>query len=231
MYIEMICCAMIFVSDFDGFHGPSGTVTVNVTTGDQADVAIQCPVRDGNPPPQIRWVDGSGRTLTENKANNRLRFLDNGHYLLMRELTNAQVNTNYQCEVTNARLQEVIRSSTTFDLVPNLGANKFMIYKELMNRTILVGETVEMSYVVGAGSGVDPFGLIGTCRRSGSTLSTPILLPVTGGVTSVSIPDTSSNEKIPKAANSVTFEVSCTFAAGTNPFIKSHATITVQGRC
>ena len=227
---------MIFVSDFDGFHGPSGTVTVNVTTGDQADVAIQCPVRDANPPPQIRWVDGSGRTLTENKANNQLRFLDNGHYLLMRELTTAQVNTNYQCEVTNARLQEVIRSPTTFDLVPNLGANKFMIYKELMNRTILVGETVEMSYVVGAGSGVDPFGLIGNCRRSGSTLSTPILLPVTGGVTSVSIPDTSSNEKIPATANSVTFQVSCTLIARNHPennvlYIASQTTITVQGRC
>ena len=220
----------IYVSDFDGFHGPSGTVTVNVTTGDQADVAIECPVRDANPRPQIRWL-GNGITLTENKANNRLRFLDNGHYLLIRELTTAQVNTNYQCEVTNARLQEVIRSPTTYDLVPNLGANNFMIYKKLINRTVLVGDTVEMSYVVGASSGVNPFGIIGNCRRSGSTLSTPILLPVTGGVTSVSIPDTSSNEKIPKAANSVTFEVSCTFAAGTNPFIKSHATITVQGRC
>ena len=221
----------MFVSDFDGFDSRGGRVTINVTTGGQADVAITCPVRGANPPPQIRWVDGSGRTLTEDTTNNRLRFLDNGRYLLIRELTTAQVNTDYHCEVINAHFDEVIRSTTTFDLVADLGTNNFMIYKKLMNKTILVGETVEMSYIAGAGSGVNPFGLIGNCQRSGSTLSTPIQLPVTGGVTSTSIPDTSNNEQIPTTANSVTFQVRCTLAAGTNPFIPSQATITVQGRC
>ena len=224
-------CVVLTVSDFDGFHGPSGTVTVNVTTGSAADVALECRVRDANPPPQIRWVDGSGVTLTENKANNMLRFLDNGRYLLIRQLTTAQVNTNYQCEVTNARLHETVRSPTIYDLVPNLGANNFKIYKRLINRTILVGGTVELSYIAGAGTGVNPFGLIANCQRSGSIPNGRILLPATGGVTSVSIPDTSRNEKIPKAANSVTFEVSCNLAAGNGPLIQSQATITVQGRC
>ena len=227
MYIEMICCAMIFVSDFDGFHGPSGTVTVNVTTGDQADVAIQCPVRDGNPPPQIRWVDGSGRTLTENKANNRLRFLDNGHYLLMRELTNAQVNTNYQCEVTNARLHETVRNNIMYDLVPTLGANETLIYKGLINRTILSGTTIEYSFIATAGRDVS-FGLLTICERSGSTLSTPLELSLGGGVVAETIPDIGRNEVLPPAASSVTFNVSCTLVAD-RQFISSKATISVQG--
>ena len=227
-------CALLSISDFDGFNGPSGTVQVNVATGSQADVAIECRVRDANPPPQIRWRDGNG-VLTEDTTNNRLRFLDNGRYLLIRQLTTTQINTNYQCEVTNARLHETVRSPTTYDLVDNVGTNNFMIYKRLINRTILVRDTVELSYIAGAGSGVHPFGLIGHCRRSGSTLSTPIWLPAdTGGVTSVSIPDTSSNEKIPATADSVTFEVSCILGTertegGSN--FPSQATITVQCRC
>ena len=222
-------CALLSISDFDGFNGPSGTVQVNVTTGTQADVAIECRVRGANPPPQIRWRDGSG-VLTEDTTNNRLRFLDNGRYLLIRQLTTAHVNTNYQCEVTNARLHETVRSPTTYALVNNVGINNFMIYKRLINRTILVGDTVEMSYIAGAGSEANPFGIIGgKCRRSGSTLSTSILLPATGGVTSVSIP-ASSNEQIPATADSVTFEVSCTLGTESGN-LSSQAIITVQGRC
>ena len=226
---NIVICIVLSISDFDGFDGPNGTVMVNVTTDGDDDVALECCVQEANPPPQIRWRDGNG-VLTEDTTNNRLRFLDNGRYLLIRQLTSTQVNTNYQCEVTNARLHETVRSPTTYVLVNNLGANNFMIYKRLINRAILVGGTVEMSYIAGAGSGVDPFGIIGSCRRSGSTLSTPISLPVTGGVTSTSIPNTGSNEQIPATANSVTFEVSCTLAAGNGPNILSQATITVQGK-
>ena len=146
--------------------------------------------------------------------------------ILIRQLTDAQVNTDYQCEVTNAELDRVIPDPAVYDLDPNLGANNFTIYKRLINRTILVGSTVELSYIAGAGSGLSPFGMIGNCRRSGSTLSTPLSLPTTGGVTSTSIPDTGSNEQIPARA----FEVSCTLGAGSGVRIRSEATITVQGK-
>ena len=217
---------MLSISDFDGFDGSSETVIVNVPTGSRAAVAIECHVRDTNPTPLIRWRDGNG-ILT---ADNRLRFLDNGRYLLFTQLTPEQADTTYRCEVTNARLHETVRSPTAYDLVPNLGANNFTIYKELLNRRMLLGDTVELSYIAGAGSELNPFGIVGSCQRSGSTLSTPISLPITGGVTSTSIPDTGSNEQIPATANSVTFEVSCTLAAGGGLFIPSQATITVQGR-
>ena len=117
-------CAVLSIS---GFDGPNGTVMINVTTDDgDDDVALECFVQDANLPPQIRWCDRNG-VLTEDTTNNRLRFLDNGHYLLIRQLTDAQVNTNYQCEVINARLHKTICSPTTYDLVPNLGNNEYMI--------------------------------------------------------------------------------------------------------
>ena len=128
---------MLSASDFNDFDGPSGTVMVNVTAGGQAAVAIECRVRDANPPPIIRWRNANG-PLTEIIGSNRLRFLHNGRYLLINQLTNAQISTTYGCEVTNVRLHDTVRSSTTYALVDNVGANDYMIYKRFVNRTILV---------------------------------------------------------------------------------------------
>ena len=150
---------MLLVSDFNGFDGPSGTVMVNVTTGRQAAVAIECCVRNANPPPIIQWRDANG-PLTEVLPSNRLHFLHNGRYLLIHQLTNAQISTTYSCEVTNARLHETVPSPTTYDLVDNIGANEFIIYKRFLNRTVLVNNNFELSYIVGAGRSVIPFGLL-----------------------------------------------------------------------
>ena len=221
---------MLFVSDFDGFVDDSSTTeTVVVTTGIRGSVAIECRVRDANPPPQIVWVDGSGTTLTEDRRNNQLRFLDNGRYLLIRQLTTAQVNTNYQCEVTNARLHETVRNNIMYDLVPTLGANETVIYKELKNRTIQIGTIIEYSFIATAGPDVMPFALLSLCQRSGSTLSTPLELSLGGGVVAETIPDMGRNEVLPPVASSVTFNVSCTLVAD-RQFISSRATISVQGR-
>ena len=71
--------AMLSVSDFDGFVDDSTTTkTIIVTTGIRGAVAIECRVRDANPLPKISWVDGSGTPLAEDRANNQLRFFDNG---------------------------------------------------------------------------------------------------------------------------------------------------------
>ena len=135
------CYAVLSVSDFGGFTGPSRVVTVNVTTDDDDDeVALECLVADSNPPPQIRWL-GNGNPLTEVMTNNRLRFLDNGRYLLIRQLATEQLNTNYQCQVTNARLHEMETSPTAYNLANNFGTNEFKIYKRLIDRTIVRGTT------------------------------------------------------------------------------------------
>ena len=88
-------CVVLSVSDFGGFTGPSGVVTVNVTTADDKDqVALECQVAESNPPPNIRWLR-NGNPLTENRLDNQLRFLDNGRYLLIRQLSPAHLNVNY----------------------------------------------------------------------------------------------------------------------------------------
>ena len=221
---------MLSASDFNGFNGPSGTVIVNVTTGIRSAVAIECRVRDSNPPPIIRWRDANG-LLTENTASNRLRFLHNGRYLLMNQLMATQISTTYSCEVTNARLYETVPSSTTYALVDNVGANEFIIYKRFVNRTVLVNNNFELSYIVGAGRDVNPFGLL-SCQRSGDTLASnisPLSLTDTGGVTSGHIPVTSAGEQIPAAATSVTFEVSCRLITGQQNTVVQ-TTLTVQGK-
>ena len=184
----VMICAVLSVSDFGGFTGPSRVVTVNVTTADGDDeVALKCLVADSNPPPQIQWL-GNGSPLTEVFTNNRLRFLDNGRYLLIRELGTAQLSVNYQCQVTNACLHEMVTSPTTYNLVNNVGTNEFKIYKRLIDRTILRGTTVELLYIVGAGSGIRPF-VLDECVRSGSTLATNVtLVPQAGGVIPETIP-------------------------------------------
>ena len=217
---------MLSVSDFGGFTGPSRVVTVNVTIDDgDNEVALECLVADSNPPPQIRWL-GNGNPLTEDRTNNRLRFLDNGHYLLIRQLSTAELNTSYQCQVINARLHEMETSPTTYNLANNIGANEFRIYKRLIDRTILRGTTVELSYIAGAGAGIRPF-VLDECVRSGSTLATNLtLVPQAGGVIEETIPR--AGDSIPAVADSVTFQVRCILFSGTttNP---SQATITVQG--
>ena len=217
---------MLSVSDFGGFTGPSRVVTVNVTTADGDDeVALECLVADSNPPPQVRWL-GNGNPLTEIMTNNRLHFLDNGRYLLIRELGTAELNTNYQCQVTNARLYGRETSPTTYNLANNIGTNEFKIYKRLIDRTIVRDTSVELSYIAGAGAGIRPF-VLDECARSGSTLATNVtLVPQAGGVIPESIPR--AGESIPAVADSLTFQVRCVLFSVTtlNP---SQATITVQG--
>ena len=222
-------CALLSVSDFDGFVDDSSTTeTIAVTTGVRGAVAIECHVRDANPPPNIVWVDGSGTTLTEDRRNNQLRFLDNGRYLVIRQLTTEQVNTNYQCQVTNAQLHDTVRNNVVYYLVPTLGTNETVIYKRLINRTIQSGTTIEYSYIASAGRDVS-FGLLSTCERSGSTLSRPLEISLGGGIVGETIPDTGRNEVLPSVANSVTFEVTCSLLAD-RQLISSRATISVQGR-
>ena len=214
------------VSDFGGFTGPSGVVTVNVTTADDDDeVALECPVAESNPPPEIIWLR-NGNPLTPITLNNQLRFLDNGRFLLIRVLAPADLGVNFQCRVTNARLHETETSPTMYNLDNNIGNNEFRIYKRLIDRTILRGNTVEMSYIAGAGRDVSPF-VLDECERSGRTLINNLtIVPQAGGVIEEPIPR--PGESIPPVAGSVTFQVSCILFSGLTR-IPSQATITVQG--
>ena len=220
----MICA--VICSDFGGFTGPSGVVTVNVTTADGDDeVALECPVAESNPPPEIIWLR-NGSPLTPITLNNQLRFLDNGRFLLIRLLAPANLGVNYQCRVTNARLHGAETSPTMYNLANNIDNNEFRIYKRFIDRTILRGTTVELSYIAGAGGDVSPF-VLDECDRSGRTLINNLtIVPQAGGVIEEPIPR--PGESIPPVADSVTFQVSCILFSGLTR-IPSQATITIQG--
>ena len=95
-----------------------------------------------------------------------------------------------------------------------------------MDRTILRGTAVDMSYIAGAGSDISPF-VLDECERSGHTLTTNLtLVPGAGHVIVDTIPR--PGESIPAVADSLTFMVSCILFSG-QARIPSHATITVQG--
>ena len=210
----MICA--VICSDFKGFTGPSGVVTVNVTTADGDDeVALECQVAESNPPPQINWLGNRIPLVEDTTTNNLLRFLDNGRYLLIRRLDTPQLNTNYQCQVTNVRLHGTETSRTMYTLANNIGNNEFRIYKRLMDRTILRGTTVELLYIAGAGHDISHF-VLDECKRSGRTLTTNLtLVPGPGGVIEEPIPR--AGETIPRVADSVTIKVSCNLFSGTTP--------------
>ena len=189
-------------------------------------MALECPVAESNPPPQIRWLGNRIPLVEDTTTNNLLRFLDNGRYLLIRRLDTPQLNTNYQCQVTNVRLHGTETSHTMYTLANNIGNNEFRIYKRLMDRTILRGTTVELSYIAGAGRDVNPF-VLDECERSGRTLTTNLtLVPQAGGVIEETIPR--AGETIPAVVDSLTFQVSCILFGGSTR-TPSQATITVQG--
>ena len=50
-----------------------------------SDVALECDVLDGNPPPQIKWYDNQGE-IQEIRQGNEVRFLDNRYFLYLRGL-------------------------------------------------------------------------------------------------------------------------------------------------
>ena len=104
--------------------------------------------------------------------------------------------------------------------------DEFITYKMFVNKTVLVGDFVELSYIVGAGDNIDPVGFI-NCQRSGSTLDEPLYLPIIGGVITEAIPDTYAREQIPAVASSVMFAVSCLFVSGLHS-THVHTTIKVQ---
>ena len=54
----VMICAVVSVSDFGGFTGTSGVVTVNVTTADDKDqVALECPVAESDPPLKLGGLE------------------------------------------------------------------------------------------------------------------------------------------------------------------------------
>ena len=72
--------------DFDGFRRMSeSTIEVQIPVALASDVALECDVLAANPPPVIIWFNDQGE-IQEIRQGNRVRFLDNGRYLYLKNL-------------------------------------------------------------------------------------------------------------------------------------------------
>ena len=144
----MINAGHIYIgADFDGFE-PTAESTVSVPVAIHSDVALECDILDAKPPPQIKWYDDQGEI--EELTSNRVRFLDNGHYLYLRHLQPTHLQRQYYCSITNANLSWEISAPTRYVLVDDLTQGVLFDYKQIGDLTAFVGNTsFEFSYVGG----------------------------------------------------------------------------------
>ena len=118
-----------------------------------SDVALECDVLDANPPPQIKWYDDQNE-IQEVKEGNRIRFLDGGRYIYLRNLQVTQLERQYYCNVTNANLSLEISAPTRYVLVDNSTQGILIDYKQIGNLRAFVGNSsFEFSYVGGVFDG------------------------------------------------------------------------------
>ena len=105
-----------FPSVFAGFEDPDTPrdVTVDVTEG--RDVALECMVGAAQPPPEIEWFMGDTLIGTNEDLFDDFRAVEDGRYLVVRDLDAAKISARYHCEVTNARSLDRVRSPVTYVL-------------------------------------------------------------------------------------------------------------------
>ena len=97
-----------FPSVFNGFDGPDGEVPVDVTMG--RDVALECMIRDASPLPRIQWfmdddIDGDVSDdilidTSEDSTRALIRAVEDGRYLVIRDLNADRFSNTYHCAVT-----------------------------------------------------------------------------------------------------------------------------------
>ena len=137
----------ICFSVFDGFR-QAVPVEVPISVSINSDVALECDVLPGNPPPFIEWLR-DGVLLEEVMMGNEVRFLDGRRYLFLRGLDSTDVASTYSCRVNNTNLSRIVNAPTTYRLVANL-TEPLIDYKPIGNLTAFIGDDVEFAYVGGS---------------------------------------------------------------------------------
>ena len=125
------------------------TIEVAIPVALNSDVALECEVLNANPPPHILWFDDHGE-VQEVMQGNSVRFLDNGHYLYLKNLQAMHLELQYYCSVTNVNLSQEVSAPTRYVLVDNLTQGVLFDYKQIGDLTAFVGNTsFEFAYVGG----------------------------------------------------------------------------------
>ena len=78
-------------------------------------VALLCDVPSAMPPPVIEWVDGSGVIIADDGITTT--YANEGQYLVLSELTPAQISRTYSCRVTNVRVHSAEESAGSYMLI------------------------------------------------------------------------------------------------------------------
>ena len=137
---------------------------------------------ESQPPPIIQWfmiVNDMTSSVTVDGIN--VQLLEDNRFLYLRGVTTSTIE--YYCAVTNARIHETVRGTSFLINGTGLMDGETHVYKEIGNRTALVGELNFMFSYIAANGLVDQActfhvddtpvtGLLGIGTRTG-TLSTP----------------------------------------------------------
>ena len=118
--------------------------------------ALECKVRLSNPPPIVQWRY-SGTIVTS--TGNSMVSIEDGRYLLIASVKDSSPNRlgEYRCEVTNALIDDLEVSPTTYNVMNNLPASTVLTYKPIGDLVGSVGEILSFLYVGGYRSSVSSF--------------------------------------------------------------------------
>ena len=110
-------------------------------------VALECDVLPSNPPPQIQWNDDFG--LVENTTTNKVYFTDGGRFLIIVELNEMRLQSQYYCSLRNIITGDTINSSTKFVLTSGLMNGIIVEYTKVRNLVGIPGMTLSFGYAAG----------------------------------------------------------------------------------
>ena len=107
--------------------------------------ALEDKVRPSNPPPIVQWKC-SGVIVTS--PVNTVFTIEDGRYLFISSVVSRRLG-EYRCEVTNALIDDLEVSPTTYNVLDNLHASTVVTYKPIGDLVGSVGETLSFLYVGG----------------------------------------------------------------------------------
>lgn len=107
--------------------------------------ALECKVHPSNPPPIVQWRY-SGVVVTS--TGNSMTSVEDGRYLFISSVVSSRLG-EYRCEVTNARIDDLEISPTTYSVMNNLPSRTIVTYKPIGDLVGSVGETLSFLYVGG----------------------------------------------------------------------------------
>ena len=110
--------------------------------------ALECKVRLSNPPPIVQWRY-SGTIVTS--TGDSMVSIEDGRYLFIASVKDSSPNRlgEYRCEVTNALIDDLEVSPTTYNVLDDLPASTVVTYKPIGDLVGSVGEILSFLYVGG----------------------------------------------------------------------------------